>query len=124
MTESGEMLDDAVEAARLVGNVQGLAWNLLNRSLAATAMGDVELAVATAEESADLAMDLDGGPVVGRRRRSDVPGSFKVKWLELLRAAGSKTAARRGPRSAARAGHSTPATRSRRAAELRPPSKK
>jgi DNA-binding NarL/FixJ family response regulator len=46
-----------------VDNVQGLAWILLNRSLAASAAGDVDLALATAHESIDLARDLDEGPV-------------------------------------------------------------
>ena len=63
MAESAEVLDGAVEAARLLDNVQGLAWNLLNRAMAASAAGNVELALATAEESAELARHLDGGPV-------------------------------------------------------------
>src|SRR5215470_791164 len=33
--EAGELLDEAVEAARLAGNIQSLAWNLFNRSFAA-----------------------------------------------------------------------------------------
>ena len=32
-------------------NVQGLAWNLFNRSFAALAAGDIELALAPAEEA-------------------------------------------------------------------------
>ena len=62
-TESGEVFDGAIEAARLVGNVQGLAWNLFNRSFAALAAGDIKLALATAEESFELAKGLDEGPV-------------------------------------------------------------
>ena len=63
MAESGEVLDGAIAAARLVDNVQGLAWNLFNRSYAAFAAGDIELALATAEEAFDLAKELDAGPV-------------------------------------------------------------
>ena len=42
MAESAEVLDGGVEAARLVDNVQGLAWNLFNRSFAAFAAGDID----------------------------------------------------------------------------------
>ena len=40
LAEAGELLDNAVEGARLSGNVQALAGNLLNRSLTAVAAGD------------------------------------------------------------------------------------
>ena len=63
MAESGEVLDGAIAAARLVDNVQGLAWNLFNRSYGALAAGDIELALATAEEAFDLSKELDDGPV-------------------------------------------------------------
>jgi signal transduction histidine kinase len=63
MAESGEVLDGAIAAARLVDNVQGLAWNLFNRSYAAFAAGDIELALATAEEAFELSKELDDGPV-------------------------------------------------------------
>ena len=63
MAEAGEVLDGAIAAARLVDNPQGLAWNLFNRSYAAFAAGDIDLALATAEEAFDLAQELDPGPV-------------------------------------------------------------
>ena len=63
MAESGEVLDGAIAAARLVDNVQGLAWNLFNRSYAAYAAGDIELALDTAEEAFELSRELDEGPV-------------------------------------------------------------
>ena len=44
-------------------NPQGLAWNLFNRSYAAFAAGDIDLALATAKEAFDLAQELDPGPV-------------------------------------------------------------
>ena len=61
VAESGEVLDDAVDAARLLDNVYALVWNLLTRSLAAFAAGDIELALATAEESVQLASGMDAG---------------------------------------------------------------
>jgi ATP/maltotriose-dependent transcriptional regulator MalT len=63
MAEAGEVLDDAIAAARLVDNPQGLAWNLFNRSYAAFAAGDIDLALATAKEAFELAQELDPGPV-------------------------------------------------------------
>ena len=59
LAEAAELLDGAVEATRLSGNVQGLAWNLLNRSFAALAAGDVETALRTGQESVDLTRGLD-----------------------------------------------------------------
>jgi ATP/maltotriose-dependent transcriptional regulator MalT len=63
MAEAGEVFDGAIAAARLVDNPQGLAWNLFNRSYAAFAAGDIDLALATAKEAFDLAQQLDPGPV-------------------------------------------------------------
>ena len=65
LTEAGELLDNAVEAARLSGNVQALAGNLINRSLTALAAGDLKMALATAEENADLTHGLDQSLVCG-----------------------------------------------------------
>ena len=79
-----ELLDDAVEGARLSGNVQALAGNLVNRSLAALAAGDVEMALATARGE----------------RRADAAGS--------IRASSARPGWRWPPRS------SRPATRARR----------
>ena len=61
LADGGEMLDAAVEEARLLGNDQSLAGLLLNRSLTALAAGDLELAVSTAEESVELTRDMDNG---------------------------------------------------------------
>ena len=112
LTEAAELLDDAVEAMRLSGNVQGLAWNLLNRSLAATSAGDLDTALATGHESVELTLGLDqslvsawAGAVLagalfeaGEPRRaletlvdaaggeelSLIPGGWRVNCLELL----------------------------------------
>ncbi len=63
LAESADVFDGAIEGARLIGNVQGLVWNLFNRSLAAFAAGDLDAAFATAEESFELAKELDEGPI-------------------------------------------------------------
>jgi DNA-binding NarL/FixJ family response regulator len=61
LAEAAELLDGGIEAARLLGNAQALVWNLFNRSVVALAVGDVELALATAEESVDLSRELGQG---------------------------------------------------------------
>jgi ATP/maltotriose-dependent transcriptional regulator MalT len=61
--EAEELFDGAVEAARLSDNVQNLAWNLFNRSLAALATGNLDVALATAEESFELEADMQPGPI-------------------------------------------------------------
>jgi DNA-binding CsgD family transcriptional regulator len=59
LAEAGELLDSAVERARLSGNVQALAGNLVQRSLTALAAGNLELALATAQENVELTQGLD-----------------------------------------------------------------
>ena len=59
LVEAGDVLDSAIETARLSGNVQALAGNLTNRSLTALAAGDLDLALATAEENFVLTRGLD-----------------------------------------------------------------
>ena len=59
--DAGELFDGAVEAARLAGNVQSLASNLLNRSYAAIAAGDLDVALATGEESLELEEGMERG---------------------------------------------------------------
>lgn len=63
--ESADVFDGAIEAARLIGNLHALAWHLFNRTFAAVAQGDLDVALATAQESAELAVDLVPGPVRG-----------------------------------------------------------
>ena len=52
-----EPLEGAVEAARLSGNVQTLAWSLYARSRIAMALGDVPLALTAGQEAVDLIDD-------------------------------------------------------------------
>jgi DNA-binding NarL/FixJ family response regulator len=61
LTEAAELLDGGIEAARLLGTPPALAGNLFNRSVVAVAIGDLEIALATAEEGVELARDLDEG---------------------------------------------------------------
>ena len=109
--EAAALLDDAVEGARLSGNVQALAGNLVNRSLTAVAAGDLELALDTAQEDAELTRGLDqslvcaagyalatarlegGDPagavaaLVGAAGGEElvlIPGVWRVRGLELL----------------------------------------
>jgi len=62
-SEAEELLDGAVEAARLAGNVHSLAWNLFNLSFAALVAGHVDLAIAAAEESCELVADMESGVI-------------------------------------------------------------
>jgi DNA-binding NarL/FixJ family response regulator len=111
LADAAELLDNAVEGARLSGNVQALAGNLGNRSLAALAEGDVGMALATAEECVELTSGLDQSLIcaagvalaaalleTGDPKRAVhsliassggdelplIPGVWRAKWLELL----------------------------------------
>ena len=59
IAESAELLDEAVDAARLSGNAGALGWNLLGRAFTALAAGDLSLALLTAQEAVDLTRSLD-----------------------------------------------------------------
>jgi DNA-binding CsgD family transcriptional regulator len=61
LAEAAELLDSAIEAGRLLGSPPALAGNLFNRSVVAVAVGDLDLALITAEESVELTRDLDEG---------------------------------------------------------------
>jgi DNA-binding CsgD family transcriptional regulator/tetratricopeptide (TPR) repeat protein len=61
LADSAELLDGGIEAARLLGNTHALVWSLSSRSAAALQMGDVELALAAAQESVELSSSADGG---------------------------------------------------------------
>jgi DNA-binding CsgD family transcriptional regulator len=111
LVEAGDVLDSAIEAARLSGNVQALAGNLTNRSLTALAAGNLDLALATAEENDVLTRGLDQSLIcaaavalaavlveAGQPRRAVdvltassggddlalIPGVFRPRSLELL----------------------------------------
>jgi DNA-binding CsgD family transcriptional regulator/tetratricopeptide (TPR) repeat protein len=61
LAEGCGLLDGGIESARLTGNVQALAWNLLNRAFGAMLAGESETALAWAEESVELSRSLDDG---------------------------------------------------------------
>jgi DNA-binding CsgD family transcriptional regulator/tetratricopeptide (TPR) repeat protein len=63
--EAGRLFEEAVESARLAGNVESLAWMLFNRSIAALAAGDLDVALSTAEESVELEDRLQPGVLSG-----------------------------------------------------------
>ena len=112
LAEATELLDGAIEAARLLGSPPALAGNLFNRSVVAVAVGDLDIALATAEESVELARDLDEGFVTawaavrlagvlletgqpeqavelllgraGGEELTLIPGGWKANCLELL----------------------------------------
>jgi ATP/maltotriose-dependent transcriptional regulator MalT len=59
IAESAELLDEAIDVARVSANREQLGWNLLGRSFTAIAAGDVTLALSTAEEAVDVTRTLD-----------------------------------------------------------------
>ena len=61
LAEATELLDGAIESARLSGNTQALVGVLFNRSVVALAVGELDVAVDTARESVELARGLDEG---------------------------------------------------------------
>jgi ATP/maltotriose-dependent transcriptional regulator MalT len=61
LAEAAELLDGAIEAGHLLGPSPALAGNLFNRSVVAVAVGDMDLALATAEEAFEVTRDLDEG---------------------------------------------------------------
>jgi ATP/maltotriose-dependent transcriptional regulator MalT len=63
--EAVEVLDGGVEAARLGDVVQGKAWSLFNRSMAALFAGEVEDALSMAEEAMEYTREIDQSFVTG-----------------------------------------------------------
>jgi DNA-binding NarL/FixJ family response regulator len=112
LAEAAELLEGAIEAGRLLGSPPALAGNLFNRSVVAVAVGDLDLALATAEEAVELTRHLDDGFVtawaavrlagvlletgqpdravellLGRAGGDEltlIPGGWRVYCLELL----------------------------------------
>jgi len=112
LAEAAELLDGAIEGGRLLGSPPALAGNLFNRSVVALATGEMELALATAEEGVELTRTLDDGFVaawaaarlaavlleLGQTERAVellldraggedltlIPGSWRAYFLELL----------------------------------------
>ena len=57
--QAGELLDGGIEQARLLDNTHALVWNLSGRSTIALPLGDVQLAVVTAEEAVQLSLGAE-----------------------------------------------------------------
>lgn len=66
LAEAGELLDSAIEAGRLSDNPQALGWALFCRAFVALPAGDIQVAIATAKESLDLA-NAGGQSVIAAR---------------------------------------------------------
>ena len=60
LRDSAELLDGAIEAARLADNQQALAWALFNRAMTALHGGELDAALLLAQESADLTREPRG----------------------------------------------------------------
>jgi len=65
LTESADVLDGGVEAARLADIVQAKAWSLFNRAMSALFAGEVDAALDLAEESMEFTRQLDQSFVTG-----------------------------------------------------------
>jgi DNA-binding NarL/FixJ family response regulator len=63
LSESVELLDGAIEGARLMGNAQALAWSLLSSAAARMMCGDLDAALHNATEAVELSRGLRVGLV-------------------------------------------------------------
>jgi DNA-binding NarL/FixJ family response regulator len=63
MQRSAHLLDEAIDAARLVGNTQAISFSLFDRSLSALMAGDIEVALERGRESVELAATFERGLV-------------------------------------------------------------
>ncbi len=110
--EGAELMDGAIEASRLAGNDQTLAWDLMNRAFVDVHRGEMESAMAAAEESMELTRDFGDGFVsthagvmlaIARLENGEpakavelflssgggeamplLPGGWRAKYLDLL----------------------------------------
>ena len=131
LSESAAVLDQGLEAARIGGIEQAIAWSLVNRSMAALAAWEVETALSTAEEAIELTQRLDESWISGW---AGVAHAGALLRRRRARARGGEPAARVGRRGApfspgrveadgAGAAHSLPAGSSASAPRrARPPS--
>ena len=67
LREAAEVLDTAIEIARVAGHEQGMAWNLFARSFTALAAGDNATALTTAREASRV-MQTDRAQLPRDRR--------------------------------------------------------
>jgi ATP/maltotriose-dependent transcriptional regulator MalT len=112
LLEASVLLDGAIEASRLAGNDQTLAWDLMNRAFIDAHRGEMDTAISAAEESLDLTHGLGSGFVsthagvmlaIARMENGEpakavelfvtagggedmplLPGGWRAKYLDLL----------------------------------------
>ena len=106
LAAAAELADEAIEAARLSGNAQSVAWTLTTRCWVATLAGDLDLALATGTEAhatrqlpaqplerAHRLLSGRGAPRGRRPRRGRklllpelqfVERAFQTRWYEVL----------------------------------------
>ncbi|MEA2466499.1 MAG: hypothetical protein QOJ57_625 [Thermoleophilaceae bacterium] len=66
LTEAAELLDAAIEAARLSGHPPALAWALFCRAFVAVPAGDLKTAVAAGQESLEVATEANQAVIAAR----------------------------------------------------------
>ena len=65
LSDSVAVLEPGLEAARVGGIEQAIAWSLVNRSMAALAAWEIDTALSTAEEAIELTQRLDESWISG-----------------------------------------------------------
>jgi ATP/maltotriose-dependent transcriptional regulator MalT len=70
LAEAADLHDLAAEIARSSGHDEGIVWNLVGRSLTASAQGDYETALAAAEEADELLRRAEGSVLSMWARRT------------------------------------------------------
>ena len=95
IAESAELLDEAIDVARLSGNAESSGWNLLGRSFTALAAGDVTLALSTAARGCGADSQPGRQSRLHQRRRG-----ARARALRGRRAAASGGAAPAWPQAA------------------------
>ena len=99
LVEAAELLDGAIEASRLAGNDQTLAWDLMNRAFVDVHRGEMAAAIADAEES------LRADARSRRRLRLDARRRDARHRAHGERRAGRRPSSCSSPRAAARRCH-------------------
>jgi hypothetical protein len=88
LEEPAQVMDGAVEAARRAANPQILAWALLGRAWTALVAGDLEVALRTGEEAAELTGGLDASMLspfaTGMLAAALVQAGEPARGLDLL----------------------------------------
>ena len=79
LADAAELLDAAIEAARLSGHPPALAWALFCRAFVAVPAGDLKTAIAAAQESLELADRSQPGRHRRPRRRRSWPSRCSMR---------------------------------------------